>query len=94
MDVRVIVVTQVDQSCHVSVLAPTPQGQAWAKRYRTKLVCLIELVSLGLITFTKQAESRLNDFNQHSAVVVFQTAIEREVLRAAGFVEQKQNYIN
>ena len=94
MNVRVIVVTQSDESCHVSVWSPTLHGETWAKRYKAKVICLIELVTLGLLSSTKEVEFHLSDFNKQSAVMVFQTAIEREVLRAAGFVEQKQNYVH
>jgi hypothetical protein len=94
MDVRVIIVAQMDESCHVSVLAPTPHGETWAKRYRAKLICMIELVSLGFLSSTKEVETYLSDFSKQSAVVVFQTSIEREVLRAAGFVEQKHDCVN
>ena len=82
------------KAVHVSVLAPTPYGETWAKRYRAKLICMIELVSLGFLSSTKEVETYLSDFSKQSAVVVFQTSIEREVLRAAGFVEQKHNYVN
>jgi len=94
MDVRVVIVTHVDESCYVSVLAPIPDGQTWAKRYRTRVICLIELVSLGLLASDKLVESHLSDFKKQSAVMLFRTAVDREVLRAAGFVEQKQNYVN
>jgi hypothetical protein len=94
MNVRVIIVTHVDESCHVSVLSPSLLGETWAKRYGVKLICLIELVSLGFLSSNEEVESHLSDFNKPSAVMIFQTAIEREVLRAAGFVEQKQNYVH
>ncbi len=55
---------------------------------------MIELVSLGFLSSTKEVETHLSDFNKPSAVMAFQTAIEREVLRAAGFVEQKRDYVN
>jgi hypothetical protein len=84
MNFRVIIVTQVDESCHVSLLSPTLPGETWAKSYRAKLICLIELVSLGFLSSTDEVECHLSDFKNHSAVMVFQTAIEREVLRAAG----------
>jgi hypothetical protein len=94
MNVRVIIVTQADESCYMSVWFPAARGETWAKGYRAKLICMIELVSLGFLSSTREIECQLSDFNKQSAVMVFQTAIEREVLRAAGFVEQNQNYIN
>ena len=94
MNVRVIIVTQVDESCQVSVWYPAAHGETWAKGYRAKLICMIELVTLGFLSSTKEIECHLSDFNKQSAVMVFQTAVERELLRAAGFVERNQNYVN
>jgi hypothetical protein len=94
MDVRVMIVSNPDETCHVSVLAPSPAGRSWGKGYGSKQLCLNELIFVGLLTPTEVAVSRLSDLEKRDSLLVFNRAIEQDVLSAAGYVEQKSDFVN
>jgi hypothetical protein len=91
MDVRVIIVSRADETCHVCVLAPNPSGRSWSKNYKLKQECLNELISVGLLTPTEEAKCHGSD---SANVLVIEGDTAPEILRAAGFVEQKKGYLN
>jgi hypothetical protein len=90
MDVRVIIVSRADET-YVCVLAPNPSGRSWSKNYRLKRECLNELISVGLLPPTEEAKCHGSD---SANVLVIEVDTAPEILRAAGFVEQKKGYGN
>jgi hypothetical protein len=93
MDVRVIIISHADDSCQVSVLAPTSK-RIWTKKYRYKRFCLDELISNGLLTHEEKAEAQVSGLDNRDRTFVVQAKIEPVVLRAAEFVEQKKEYVH
>jgi hypothetical protein len=89
MDVRVIIVSHRDESCRVSVVFTSKQGPVWIRKYQSKQLCLTDLVDLGLLTVIEVAEAQASDFDKTRALWVIHTDTETDVLRTAGFVEQK-----
>lgn len=93
MDVRVLVVLG-DEGYRVRILAPKPPVRNWLKIYESKLLCMIELRCLKLLTPTESEEALDDNFDHTGAMLVFETDTEVEILRAAGFVEQKRERVN
>ena len=93
MDVRVIIMSHPAGSCQVSVLAPKTT-RSWIKKYRYKQLCLNELISIGLLTHSEKAEEEASNLANRDRMFVMHTKIEPEVLRVAGFVEQKKEVVN
>ena len=93
MDVRVIIMSHPDGSCQVSVLAPNTT-RSWIKKYRYKQFCLNELISVGLLTHSEKAEEEASNLANRDRMFVVHTKIEPEVLRVAGFVEQKKEVVH
>lgn len=93
MDVRVLIVL-ADAGYRVRVLAPDPPVRSWLKIYESKPLCMTELRCLNLITPSEAEEALDDDFDNTGAMLVFQTDTNVEVLRAADFVEQKEDRAN
>jgi hypothetical protein len=64
------------------------------KRYRYKQLCLNELISVGLLTHSEKAEEEASNLANRDRMFVMHAKIEPEVLRVAGFVEQKKEVVN
>jgi hypothetical protein len=93
MDVQVIIISNSDGNCQVAVSA-SESTRNWIKRYQDKTMCLNELISVGLITHIEMAEEQASNLANRNRMFMIQTAIVGEaVLRAAGFVEQKKEYV-
>lgn len=93
MDVRVLIVL-ADAGYRVRILAPDPPVRSWLKIYNSKPVCMTELRCMNLITPSESAEALDDDFDNTGGMLVFQTNTSIEVLRAGGFIEQKNEYVN
>lgn len=93
MDVRVIIMSHPDGSAQVSVSA-SKTTLSWIKKYRYKQICLNELISIGLLTHSEGAEEHASNLANKNLMFVVDTQIEPEVLRVAGFVEQKKVIVN
>jgi hypothetical protein len=93
MDVRVIIISHADDSCQVSVLAFKSE-RIWIKNFRYKRFCLDELISTGLLTHDEKADAQASSLNNRDQTFVVHATIQPVVLRAAGFVEQKKEYVH
>jgi hypothetical protein len=93
MDVQLIIISHSDDSCQVTVLAPKSRRN-WIKKYQDKATCLNELISVGLLTHVEIAEEEASNRSNRDRMFMVDTQIAGEVLRVAGFVEQKREYIN
>ena len=94
MDVRVIIASHPNQTYQVGVLAPDRPCRSWLKLYTSKLLCFAELTCIGLMTELEKTEARSSDFDIHDRILIIHTETEAEILRAAGFEEQRYEYIN
>jgi hypothetical protein len=93
MDVQVIIISNSDDSCQVTVSAPR-STRKWIKKYRDKEICLNELISVGLMTHVEMAEEQASNFANRDRMFIVHAKIAAEVLRVAGFVEEKKEYVN
>jgi hypothetical protein len=89
MDVRVVIVSLRDESCRVSVVFTDKRAHVWIRKYQSKQLCLTDLVGLGLLTGIEVTDAQVSDFDKTGAMWVIHTETETDLLRAAGFIEQK-----
>ena len=93
MDVHVIIISHSDDSCQV-VVSTRKSTRNWVKKYRCKEICLNELISIGLITHLEMADEQVSHLANRQRMFVAHTEIAAEVLRVAGFIEQKKEYVH
>lgn len=93
MNVRVLIVL-ADEGYRVRILAPGPPVRSWLKVYASKLLCMTELRCVKLLTPAESEEALEDDFDSTGGMLVFQANVDIEILRAAGFVEQKKSFVN
>jgi hypothetical protein len=82
-----MIVSLPDESLRVSVANPTPQSRGvWVKKFQSKLICLTELKTLGLLTDIEVTEACKSDFEKRTAILRFRADAEPDALQAAQFV--------
>ena len=87
MKVLVVIVSLPDESLRVNVAPQTLHGGGvWMKNFQSKLMCLTELKTLGLLTDLEVTEACKSDFEKRKAMLVFHAVADPEALIAAQFV--------
>jgi hypothetical protein len=82
-----MIVSLPDESLRVCVASPTPQeGGVWVKKFQSKLMCLTELKTLGLLTDLEVTEACKSNFEKRNAMLRFHAVAEPDALQAAQFV--------
>jgi hypothetical protein len=89
----VIIVSHADDSCHVSVWAFRSE-RIWVKSFKYKRFCLAELIFTGLLTHDEKADAQASNFGNRDRTFVVHATIDPLMLRAAGFAEQKTEYVH
>ena len=94
MDVRILVMVEDDGRYRMYVTGWASPDQSWWKEYQSDIECLVDLCDVFCVSPSEVAEALTADFDHLEQVLAFGGKVEPTMLRAAGFSERRQEYLN